>query len=322
MHLFGIEKEQYVSDKAVHGREDNDWKQENYFPAIKEEIFEFEIYSLLLLIHSIFKKITAMKMYFSLILLLFVSTAFCQNLKNTEWVKIMAERKDGSKIEDRSGRDKQLERYAFNDSTVDTYIDHQMGIELTYHIENGILSMGNFLKYNIDTVNDILLEITEIPTKPLPDNEINTYAFINNRYLFEYLKENKQIEFVGDTMIQCTSNFSPEYLKTDLVQLLNEPFKYTKDSVSVSGSFIINPENRICAIQLNYSPLVKEKQAKAFEKILQQTSGSWELPVTDKPYSYRMNFACHFRNKYVEISNGNKGKNYGGIFSGSYIRFN
>jgi hypothetical protein len=198
-------------------------------------------------------------------------------------------------------------------------MNHQLSTELHYSIENGILTIGNFLQYSIDTVNDIILELTEIPHKSLPDNQINTYAFIKNKYLFEYLKENNQIQILGDTLIQCTQKFSPVYSKNDLPALLEETFRFEKDTVFVSGYFIIDPHKKITTISLNASSTLNERKAKIFNKILERTGDSWILPQTDKPYSFKINFSFHFKSKYTVIKNNQK--NVAGVFYSSDLQF-
>ena len=235
-----------------------------------------------------------MKTLFFSFLLLTISFAHSQDLKNSNWVKILTEKKDGSQINEKLPGEA-LDGFFFKDSTVLTSSNDQLINELNYHVENGVLILGNFLQYNIDTVNDIVLKLTEIPHKSVPDNEINTYAFIKSKYLFEYLKENNQIQILGDTLIQCTRNFAPEYSKDDLRAVLRTPFKYHQDSVSFSGYFIIDPNNKINIVHLNPSPSVREREATAFEKLLKKTSKSWILPITDKPYFLKMDFYCFFK---------------------------
>lgn len=261
-----------------------------------------------------------MKIFLCCILLFTISFAHSQDLKNTEWVKIAAEKKDGSKITDKIGRDEFIENFFFKDTSVLISHEHQYLLEEHYHIENGVLTLGNFLKFSIDTVNDILLEITEIPKFPTPDSKLNTYAFIKSRYLFEYLKENNQIQIFGDTLIQCTKKFAPVYSKDDLLELLKGTINSNKDSLFVSGYFIIDSHKKITMISLNPSSTLNERKVKIFNKILEMTGDSWILPETDKPYSFKMNFSFHINKKYFPITS--KQKSVWDTYYYSDIQFN
>lgn len=246
-----------------------------------------------------------MRIFLSCILFFTISIAYSQNLKNTEWTNILVEKKDGSQLTDKMGRDGLFESYFFKDSTVVTSINHQFSSESHYSVDKGILTIGNFLKYSIDTLTNILLEITEIPQKAMPDNEINTYAFIKRQYLFEYLKENNQVEILGDTLIHCTQKFAPEYPGNDLPALLRMPFKYREDSVFLSGFFIIDPDKKIKTVHLDPSASLNKREANAFEKAVKRTGRSWLLPVTDKPYSFKMDFHCFFKKFLNEVRQRN-----------------
>ncbi len=240
-----------------------------------------------------------MKIFLSLILFVTVSFVYSQDLKNTEWVKINAERKDGSKIRDVNGKDKVIENFLFKDTSVLISVNHQYISEQYYGIRNDTLSIGKFLKFSIDTVNDILLEISEIPEVPTPDSELNTYAFIKSRYLFEYLKENNKVKIIGDSIVECTEQFCPTYSKSDLLNLLDKPFNKREDTVTISGYFIINSDKEITEVHIDPSASVKEKKADEFVKMIKETGISWMLPITDKSYSFKMTFSCFFKNKFM-----------------------
>lgn len=261
-----------------------------------------------------------MKIFLSLILFVTVSFVYSQDLKNTEWIKISAEKKDGSKIRGINSKDKVIENFLFKDTTVLISVNHQYISEQHYAVGNGILSIGNFLKFSIDTVNDILLEISEIPEVPTPDSELNTYAFIKNRYLFEYLKENNQVKIIGDSIIECSEQFCPTYSKDDLMNLLDKPFKNREDTVTISGYFIIASNKEIAEVHIDSSSL-KEKKADEFVKMIKGTGKSWLLPITDKPYSFKMTFSCFFKNKFLDIRDYKNRRDYQSILSNTRIKF-
>ena len=255
-----------------------------------------------------------MKFNFSLIFLFCISIAHSQNLKNTEWVKISAEKKDGSKIVDKIRRDLIIENYFFKENTVLISERHQYTFEQPYSVNQGVLTIGNFLRYTIDTVNDVVLELTEFPKTPISDNQLNTYAFIKSKYLFEYLKENNQLKITGDSLIQCTKQFCPTYAKGDLPELLRRPFESRKDSVNISGYFVVDQNNKITEVSLNPSQTFNRTEASYFITALKMTGKSWILTITDKQYAYKIDFSCFFHTLQTLIKGGNNPRGYKGQF--------
>lgn len=262
-----------------------------------------------------------MKKFLFFILIFAFSVGHSQNLANSEWIKILSERKDGSKITDGLRRDKVIDNLFFKDTTVLISVNHQYSSELHFSIKDGVLTIGNFLKFSIDTVNNIVLEISEISNKSMPDSELNTYAFINSAYLFEYRKEKNQLQIIGDSLIQCNNQFSPTYGTGDLSSLLRMPFRYREDSVVVSGYFLLGAKKKITDVHLNPSSMVSEKQAKAFEKAIKRTGKSWILPITDKPYIFKIDFRCFFKTKFQIIPKDGHSPAIAGQFYTADIRF-
>jgi len=248
-----------------------------------------------------------MKIALTYILLFTISIVHAQELKNTEWVKIFAERKDGSKIIGGIRRDQKVENFFFKDNSVLISINHQYSAREMYSIKDGMLSIGNFLKFKIDTVGDLVLKLTEIK-ESFPDNQLNTYCFIKSKYLFEFLKENNQLQIEGDSIIDCNRQFSPTS-KYDLASVLRKPFQYLGDSVSLKGYFIIGHNRKISDIYVDPSSNVNQNQAEAFEAAIKKTARLWILPFTDKPYLFKMDFSCFFKSKFTTIG-GHDGEFY------------
>ena len=217
-----------------------------------------------------------------------------QDLRNTEWVKISAERKDGSKIIERSGKDNAIIKYFFKEDTVLTSInDNEFSAKQKYSVHNGILSIGDLIKYNIDTINDIVLVITEIPKYELPYDRISRYTFIKSKFLFEYLKQAKQLNIIGDTLIQCDNQFSPTYVKGDIGKLFLGQFQPTTNRV-LTGYFIISDNGNIKSVKIDPKNNFSKKEIEKFIRILNSTSGSWILPATTKPLQFKIDFGCEF----------------------------
>jgi hypothetical protein len=157
-----------------------------------------------------------MKNPMSLFLLFACSSIQAQNLNNSEWIRLQATRKDGSRILNHSVSDPGTLKYRFKKDSVVIYANNQITGKLDYSVSNGTLSVGSFLKFRIDTITDVILTLTEIPLHNLPDDKIDCYVFINGRRIFDYLYQTKKIHILGDSLIQCDEFFCPTYRNGDI----------------------------------------------------------------------------------------------------------
>lgn len=253
-----------------------------------------------------------MKILLTALLVLTIQISFSQNLKNTEWHRIFVQRKDESMLSDIDTQNL-LQDIKFEDTTAFISLDHIFVQEQPFKFKNEILYIGRFLKFNIDTINQIVLKLTDISDMKKSDHLLKTYSFINSRYLFQYLKEKNQIKFINDTLIQGNVEFSPIYANADLRNLLRDPFRHDGDSGIISGYFILNHNMEISEVKISRTENVNVKQTKAFTKILRKTGKRWTLPITDLPYSYKIDFACYFKTRFDSKTNG--------VFYSSFIEF-
>jgi len=102
-----------------------------------------------------------MKLLTTLILLLAFTKAHSQNLDNTEWVQIKALDKNGNEIN--VSRNESLKFYFKGDSLFRS-TNEQYSYRASYELNNNILSVGNSTKFKIDSSNDEILVISDIPT--------------------------------------------------------------------------------------------------------------------------------------------------------------
>jgi len=228
-----------------------------------------------------------------IVFILINSSLFGQNLNNTEWIKINAERKDGSRIIDRLGTEERATKYYFKESTVLTSISEQYSLEQKYSITNNVLSIGDFITFKIDSISDIFLVITEMSNKGLPDDKINSFVFIKSDYLFDYLKQTQQLHIIGDSLIECDKLFSPVY-KEDIANIFKSQLGYTKMNEQVSGYFIMTADGNIKNVQIETTNKLPKTEIEKTTNAIYSTSGSWILPPTPKPFLFKIDFTLNF----------------------------
>lgn len=238
-----------------------------------------------------------MKILGLIILVQFTCTLYGQDLRNTEWVKIKAERKDGSKIVDHSGLDKGAFVFIFEESSVSILSGGQYSYEQNFSIKDGVLTIGRFQSYSIDTVNSMTLVLTERHVEQQTDDKINRFTFINRRFHLSYLIQNKQITLISDTLIQCNNEFFPIHNKGDLGQIFMDEFNPVKINTILVGNFIMTPSGEIMSIQVMPNEKLSKKDTDKFVETLKQTSGHWTLPKGTSSLHFKIDFICRFMNK-------------------------
>lgn len=236
-----------------------------------------------------------MKITFALFLFLFCSNLQGQNLKNTEWIQVKLERKDGSKILYHSQSTEPIIKYHFKEQSVLVFINNQFSKEFSYSVNQNILSIGDFVKFQIDTIDSEILVLNQIPETELSDDKINRYIFINQHSIFQYLKENNQLKIIGDSLIEFNNQLFPTYPSV-IDTLFQEGFKSQTDQKILYGSFIINSSGSIKNIQLESPDKFSKKQIEKVIEVLNFTSGKWMMPSTPKPFQYKGNFSLSFTN--------------------------
>ena len=236
-----------------------------------------------------------MKKALTIFLFLLYSNLQGQDLKNTEWIQVKEERKDGSRIIERQQNDKLIFKYYFKEKSVAVSINNQFTQELKYSLNQNILSIGEFVKFKVDTIDTEILVLTEIPKIELTDDKINRYTFVNQLYIFQYLKENKQLEIIGDSLIEYNIHLFPT-CKRNITQLFMTELGSNTENKILRGSFIINSTGDIKNIRLDSTDRFSRNQIKEILKVLNSTSGEWIMPPTPKAYQYKTNFTLRFAN--------------------------
>jgi tetratricopeptide (TPR) repeat protein len=229
-----------------------------------------------------------MKIYLFVIFLLPSISTTGQDLRNTEWIKIDAKRKDGSKILDRSNIKESYLEYLFKETTVTIILGSSLNFEKDFSINGETLSIGNNLTYQIDILNNSTLVLTEISKDEMSPDKINTLTFINKNFYFKYLLQNNQIQFISDTLVQCSDRFSPTY-KNGYV---HELFQYQFDETNyiLEGYFVVSPNGTIEEIQVVSNNKFSDKEINKVKKILSGTSGSWVIPKDADSLYFKINF--------------------------------
>lgn len=244
-----------------------------------------------------------MKNIISIFILFFYTNLVGQVLKNTEWIQVKVERKDGSRIVYHDESEISKTKYYFRQPTVLIAENNLYASELKYTVKDKILAIGEFTKYNIDTVDSEILVLTEIPKDELPDDKINRIILMNRNSIFNYITENNQLGITGDSLIDFNMQFAPTYYG-NIDKLFTQEFIGQKDNKEILGAFVINPKGKIENIQLDNEKNFSKSDIEKIIKIISSTSGSWIIPVTPKPFYFRINFGLNF--SYINPLSGIK----------------
>lgn len=236
-----------------------------------------------------------LKTLFFLFLIFISLKVNAQNLKNTEWTQIKVERKDGSRIIGSSSFqiENAIIKYYFREDKVLITNNNLYMYELPYSINNRILSMGANVQYKIESLQDDKLVLVQVGNSGAPDDKINRYYFMKKTGVYEYLIENNKLDIVGDSLIEYNIHFSPTYYG-NLTDVINSAISPPKEDKTLLGSFVIDTEGKIKQIQFEPNKKFSSKQLEKFETAIESTSGHWALPLTPKPYSYRIYFGISF----------------------------
>ena len=230
-----------------------------------------------------------MKIQAILFLALIYSGIYGQELKNTTWIKVKAQRKDGSRIIDRLRSDKESVSYQFSGDSATRSINERPPLTLKYSLDKGILSIGNFDRFKIDSLNEVFLGITEIPKENLPEDKFNSFVFVSLDHLFDYLNRAGQLMIIGDSLIQCNKQFSPVF-KGNLESWFVPQFKNATGKRSLEGSFVLSREGNVQRVQIKPSSAFSEEEIEKIRTVIDSTSGSWRMPATFRPFQFKIDF--------------------------------
>ena len=159
---------------------------------------------------------------------------------------------------------------------------------------NNILNIVDWAEYHIDTLSNLLCILTEISKQNLPDDRVNSFVFINNRFIIDYLTQIKELNIIGDTMLQCRDQLSPICQKGNLSDLFNNKFVHFNVNGFLTGSFTINIDGKIQSIQLDPNEIFNQSKTDKFIETLSSTSGSWKVPKINNVTQFKIDFTCKF----------------------------
>lgn len=231
-----------------------------------------------------------MKIYF-LGLLFIYSTVQGQELKNSEWIQVKIEKKDGSKFWSHARQS--ISKYYFKENTVLITDNNRYLNELNYSVDDHILSIGDFIKFQIDTFYSRELVVTEIPRKEVSDDKINRLYFINSNFIFKAPKDAGQIEVTKDSLIETNQYLIPTYYG-NLDSLFMQEFGPHANNKVLDGRFNINGKGEIDNIKFDQNNKFSKKDLASFERLINSTNKAWVSPRNDKNYAYRINFQLLF----------------------------
>jgi hypothetical protein len=234
-----------------------------------------------------------MRITIALCLLLFFSDVQAQDLKNTEWVMIKAEQKDGSKITDPLWQEKQSIKYFFTEDSVFIATQQEYSVVQEYSIRQNRLSIGQFIKYTVDSINDVMMIVTENPTDKSRSVLSKRFVFIKSDYIFDYLKQLQQLTIVGDSLIQCNYQFSPTY-KGDIDRLFLSQFSSVTENKAITGYLVISASGNIKKVHLDTSAKFSKEEITRVLSTIYSTRYSWVLPPTPAPYQFEIDFTLSF----------------------------
>ncbi|MGZ3879949.1 MAG: tetratricopeptide repeat protein [Flavisolibacter sp.] len=213
-----------------------------------------------------------------------------QDLKNTEWIKIKVEREDGSTLIDRKESAEDPLQYFFLSDSVHFSSNHQYSVELKYNLKGSVLSIGDFAKYNVDSLDDKFLIISQL-NESMPKNRLNRYYFINSEYLFDYLQRNQKMHLVNDSQVECNDHMCPTFTGSMFDLFSSEKFRPVDKNRFVYGYFIVDPIGHVTKCVVDSSKNFSQNEIKKISELVSSTSGSWIVPPAPIPVQFKIKFA-------------------------------
>lgn len=216
-----------------------------------------------------------------------------QQFTNTEWIEVKPIPAVSNGNNDPSKKSTSLRKYFFKKNTVLIAVDNRFIGELDYAVTGKILTIGKFVKFHIDTVDNEVLILSDINQKKNNKHKTDPAVFLSHNSIFEFLKETNQLHITGDSLIESNSQLSPTFYAS-LDSLFNYEVASKSLKKNINGSFIIDPVGSIKEIV--FDPLIKipVSDTENFKRTIMSTSGHWIMPVSEKAYYYRINFSLHF----------------------------
>ncbi len=221
-----------------------------------------------------------------------------QNSFRQTWVKVKAERKDESRIVDRSNIENNYLEYRFTKDKVYIVISPEQIAELSYTLHSNELTIGNFIRYSVENLTDSNLVLLEKPYENLPEDKFNRYFFVKKDYYIADLIKKNRLTFENDSTIIASPKLFPVYSKGSFSEFVLGKIPRSKQTI-VTGSFIVSTNNNITDFKLENRGNYKAKMELKFKKAIKSTSQKWLLPSPTLPYNYRVNFTANIHPEFT-----------------------
>ncbi|MCL5128064.1 hypothetical protein [Algibacter sp. L4_22] len=219
-----------------------------------------------------------MKNEIFLIILIFSLNLSSQNLIGTKWLKINAERKDGSVIHDRLNTKNSFTEYHFK--SIDKITINSIKPAANYKIKDSELTVGN-QKYTIEKLTDTELIICEKGEINITDDKKNRLYFIESKKLINYLIKNNLLTFLNDSTIKAKKYLEPKLKENkDLSTIISKSLKKKNFSTSkdkkfkqgyLIGEFHINTLGKIDSVEIKQNieifKIIENRLIKELKKI-------------------------------------------------------
>lgn len=208
-----------------------------------------------------------MRLLYILLFLLVHCIVQCQSLTSKTWIKIKAERKDGSRIVQRFYSENSKLEYQFITNDTVLVSDYLIPDEkFSYSIENNKLNIGKLQHYIIETITDTSLVLVEVSDKDLNDDKLNRYYFISQDKYFEWLNNRNLINYINDSVVAANQYVMPRY-DGNILKYLNDNINELFDKAYVTGSFLISPSGNISEVVITETKSVSDKFIDKFTRI-------------------------------------------------------
>lgn len=215
---------------------------------------------------------------------------YSQDLKNTSWIKIKAERKDSSKIVDLLGTETSDLKYTFKKGS-EALITSAYEIKKTnWSFINRLLSIGQLQQFDVELLNDTFLTITEKRYDNPGDDKINRFYFIKENYYERYLMKLGLIQMQNDTTVFCNRYLYPYFSGGYMDDYLMKRLTFKTQNAYVIGSILIHSDRSIGILKIDTVVNLNEKQLGQVKNVILSTDKKWDLPLFSKPIGYYLNF--------------------------------
>jgi hypothetical protein len=210
------------------------------------------------------------------------------DLRDSEWITIKIERKDGSKILDRTFLATKPLKWNFQNTTVLTSYQIEP-LPQPYKIERDRLIIG-IQQYSIDTLTDEKLVVSEIPKYNLPDDRVNRFFFVRSNTYFKYLTDNGMLKIQDETVF-CT-DICAITSNAKVTSIIIENCHIT--SAGLTGTLTLSSDGQVKDVTMDPNTQLTARSIKEFKDALYLTNGSWNIPRMEKPADVKIGFTCSF----------------------------